>query len=48
MAKFKLISFGLNVPEYDIDCKSFTVISTECLLVYQNILSASIFRQMCI
>ena len=27
---------GLNVPEYDIECKSFTVISIESFLVYEN------------
>ena len=28
--------YGLNVPEDDIDCKSFTVISINSLLVYKN------------
>ena len=27
---------GLNVPEDDIECKSFTVISIDSLLVYGN------------
>ena len=27
---------GLNVPEDDIECKSFTAISIDSLLVYQN------------
>ena len=27
---------GLNVPEYDIKCGSFTIISTDSLLVYKN------------
>ena len=27
---------GLNVPEYDIKCESFTVISLNSLLVYEN------------
>ena len=27
---------GLNVPEDDIECKSFTVISIDPLLVYEN------------
>ena len=27
---------GLNVPEYDIKCESFTVISISSLLVYEN------------
>ena len=27
---------GLNVPEYDIKCESFTVISINSLLVYEN------------
>ena len=28
--------FDLNVPEDDIECKSFTVISIDSLLVYDN------------
>ena len=27
---------GLNVPEDDIECEAFTVISTDSLLVYEN------------
>ena len=27
---------GLNVPEDDIECESFTVISIDSLLVYEN------------
>ena len=27
---------GLNVPEYDIECQSFTVISIVSLLIYDN------------
>ena len=27
---------SLNVPEGDIECKSFTVISTDLLLLYEN------------
>ena len=27
---------GLNVPEDDIECKSFTAISIDSLLVYEN------------
>ena len=27
---------GLNVPEYDIECESFTVISIDSLPVYKN------------
>ena len=38
---------GLNVPEDDKACESFTVISINSLLVYdKKILSASIFRQL--
>ena len=40
---------GLNLPEDDIECKSFTVISIDSLLVYtQQILLASIFRELCL
>ena len=27
---------GLNVPEDDIECESFTVIFTDSLIVYEN------------
>ena len=27
---------GLNVPEFDIECETFTVISVDSLLVYEN------------
>ena len=40
---------GLNVPEDDIECEYFTVISIDSLLLYdKKILSASIFRQLCL
>ena len=40
---------SLNVPEDDIECESFTVISIDSLLVYKKqILPASIFRQLCL
>ena len=35
----------LNVPEHDMECEYFTVVSIDSLLVYENqILSANIFR----
>ena len=38
---------GLNVPEDDIECESFTVTSIDSLLcIREQILSASIFRQL--
>ena len=38
---------GLNLPEDDTECQSFTVISIYFLFVYnKEILSASIFRQL--
>ena len=40
---------GLNVPEDDIECEYFTVISIDSLLLYdKKIFSASIFRQLCL
>ena len=27
---------GLNVPEYDAECKAFRIISIDSLLVYEN------------
>ena len=45
---------GLNVPEDDIECQSFTVISINSLLVYENkyyyyiINITVIFRQLCL
>ena len=37
---------GLNVPDDDIECESFTVISIDFLLVYKKkVLPPSIFRQ---
>ena len=35
----------LNVPEDDIECESFTVISVDSLLVYK---SKCLFRQLCL
>ena len=41
--------YDLNVLEDDIKCKSFTDISIDSLLVYQQkMLSASIFRRLCL
>ena len=38
---------GLNVPEGDIECKSFTFISIDSLLVYEKKnITASTFRQL--
>ena len=34
---------GLNVSEDDMECESLTVISVDCLLVYENKSPASIF-----
>ena len=40
---------GLNVPEDEIECESFTVISIDSLLVYENnITCIYIFRQLCL
>ena len=40
---------GLNVPEDDIECESFTVISIDSLLAYEKKkLHTSIFRQLCL
>ena len=45
---------GLNVPEDDIECQYFTVISINSLLVYENkyyyyiINITVIFRQLCL
>ena len=39
---------GLNVPEDDIEYECFSVISIDSLLAYENELSASIFRQLCL
>ena len=45
---------GLNVPEDDVECQSFTVISINSLLVYENkyyyyiINITVIFRQLCL
>ena len=39
---------GLNVSEDDIECKPFTVISIDSLLVYEKTLPSSIFRQLCL
>ena len=36
---------GLNVPEDDIECKSFTVISIDSLLVYEN---KQVYMQVCL
>ena len=36
MIKFKLAFVISNVSEDDIECKSFTVISMDSLLVYEN------------
>ena len=39
----------LNVPEVDVKCECFTIISIDSLLVYKKqILLASIFRQLCL
>ena len=41
---------GINVPEDDIECESFTIIFIDSLLIHENIciLSASIFGQLCL
>ena len=36
------------MPEYGIKSESFTIISIHSLLVYEKILSASIYRQLCL
>ena len=39
---------GVNAPEDDIECESFTVISINFLIVYKSkYIPASVFRQMC-
>ena len=38
---------GLTIPEDDLECESLTVISIDCLLVYDNKYS-NIFRQLCL
>ena len=48
MIKFTSKSCGLNAPEDDIECESFTFISIDSLLVYENKGSASMFRQLCL
>ena len=40
---------GLNVPEDDIECESFTVISIDSLLLYENKYYLQVlFRQLCL
>ena len=38
---------GLNVPENDIKCKSFTVISIDSLLVYENKYCLQVYLDNC-
>ena len=38
---------GLNVPEDDIKCKSFTVISIDSLLVYENKYYLQVYLDRC-
>ena len=38
---------GLNVPEHDIECESFTVISTNSLLVYENKYYLQVYLDYC-
>ena len=40
---------GLNIPEDDIECESFTVISIDSLLLYENKYYLQVlFRQLCL
>ena len=39
---------GLNVPEDDIECESFTAIFTDFYCIRQKILPSSIFRKLCL
>ena len=48
MIKFILTDFrGLNEPEDDIECKSFTVISIDSLLVYDEKYHLQVFLDNC-
>ena len=38
---------GLNVPEYYIECESFTAISTDSLLVYENKYYLQVYSDNC-
>ena len=38
---------GLNVPEDDIECQSFTVISIDSLLVYKSKYYLQIYSEFC-
>ena len=39
---------GSNVPEDDVECESFTIVSIDSLLFMKTILPASIFRRLCL
>ena len=45
--KFFTNFHGLNVPEDDIKCKSFTVISIDSLLVYENKYYLQVYLDRC-
>ena len=48
MIKIKVRLVDLNAPEDDTECESFTFISIDSLLIYENKGSASMFRQLCL
>ena len=42
-----ILTFTLNVPEDDIECKSFTVISTDSLLVFDKTYYLQLYLDNC-
>ena len=47
MIKFTIIFRGVNVPKDDIECKSFTIISIDSLLVYDKKYYLQVYLDKC-